>query len=100
MKKFSNYEYKPKSETNIEDYLDLLLKENITLEISGEEKPWTSEIEIKTNEEIISNLKDYIEQETLKANLIILEGIKIAYYKNELLNTVDNEIEIIRKKIK
>ncbi|MFM2392567.1 MAG: hypothetical protein RLZZ546_544, partial [Bacteroidota bacterium] len=51
MKKFTSYEEASKVEiNNIEGLVEKLLKENVSLEIVGEEKPWTGEIDVKAND--------------------------------------------------
>lgn len=100
MKKFTSYEEAPKINESIEMFVDKLLKEDISLEISGEEKPWTKEFDVKANKELVKNLKQYIESEIAKSNLNLLEKIKLAHYKNNSLDVIDDEIKNIRENLK
>ena len=100
MKKFTTYEETIKSDNTIENFVDKLLKENVSLEITGEEKPWSNEIDVKANEELITKLKSYIEQEVSKSNLTLLEKSRLAYYQNKSLDFIDEEIKNIREKLK
>ncbi len=100
MKKFTSYEENKEETSDINSFVDSLLKENVSLEITGEEKPWVGEIDIKANEELVLKLKDYIEQEISKSNLHLLEKIKLSYYKNTTLDSIDDEIQKIRENLK
>ncbi len=100
MKKFTSYEENKEESTDINNFVDKLLKENISLEITGEEKPWVGEIDIKANEELVIELKTYIEQEISKSNLHLLEKMKLSYYKNTTLDSIDDEIKKIREKLR
>lgn len=101
MKKFTSYEEASKVEiNNIEGLVEKLLKENVSLEIVGEEKPWTGEIDVKANDELIQSLKAYIDQEINKSNLNLLERIRLSYYKNNSLDVIDDEIKSIRENLK
>ena len=76
-----------------------LLKENISIEVTGDEKPWNKDVEIKTDvdTELISKLTDYINEEVKKSNLILLEKMRLSYYNNNILDSIENEIKNIRK---
>jgi hypothetical protein len=100
MKKFTNYEESTNESIGIEGFVNKLIKENISLEISGEEKPWTNDIDVKANDKLVSDLTDYIEQEVYKANLNLLEKVRLSYYQHNSLDVIDEEIKNIRKNLK
>jgi hypothetical protein len=58
------------------------------------------DIEIKTNvdTDLLSKLTHYVNEEIQKSNLILLEKMRISYYNNNILDTIENEINILRKK--
>jgi hypothetical protein len=99
MKKFSNWEEKKEVVFNLDTFIENLVKENTSIEISNVEKPY-DDIELKTNDELSSKIRNYIEEEIIKSNISILEKIKLAYFQNNTLDVINDTIEELREKLK
>lgn len=99
MKKFSKWEEKKEVVFNLDTFIENLVKENTSIEISNVEKPY-DDIELKTNGELSSKIKNYIEEEIVKSNISILEKIKLAYFQNNTLDVINDTIEEMREKLK
>ena len=100
MKKFSTYNIDEKEIIDSSTFNNNLIKENISLEISGIEKPWSDDIDFKTNENLYLKIQEYINQEILKSNLELLEKLRMSYYQKNTITDIEENIQYIRKNIK
>ena len=100
MKKFSTYNIDEKEIIDSSTFINNLIKENISLEISGIEKPWSDDIDFKTNENLYLKIQEYINQEILKSNLELLEKLRMSYYQKNTITDIEENIQYIRKNIK
>ncbi len=98
MKKFSNFNSEEKSQIDIKTHIQKLLKENISVEIKGDEKPWTKDIEVNTdiNDQFMQKMEEYINNEIVKSKLELLESVRIAYYNNSILSFIEDNIDKIK----
>lgn len=101
MKKFSNFEEEEKTtHNNFKSFVNQILKENISIEVMGDDKPWNKDIEVKTDisEDFIKKIEDYIIEEINKSELNLLESIKLSYYNNSLLSFIEEKTNELRNK--
>ena len=99
MRKFTNWTEKVEDIFDLNIFVDTLLKENVSIEILGMDKPY-DDIDLKANENLITKLNSHIEEEILKSNLDLLEKIKRNFYMYNSLDFIESNIESIKEKLK
>jgi hypothetical protein len=96
MKKFSTYQEVVKEDISLENSIKNLIKENVSIEISGIDKPWSKDITITPDENLYNELMKIVEKEISLSKIKLLEELRIAVYKNTILSVIDEEIQKLK----
>jgi hypothetical protein len=99
MKKFTNYNNtEKKAETSLVEKINILV-ESASVEVEGEETPWTKNISVKSTPEIVEAINKLIQESILKEKLELLEKAKKSTFTGDV-SWISDEIEKIKNQLK
>ena len=96
MKKFSTYKETIITENTLEISIENIIKENLSIEISGMERPWSNDITITHDNKLYTEMRSILDKEISLSKIQLLESLKIAVYNNTILDVIDDEIKKLK----
>lgn len=95
MKNFSDINNNDNNQKNIfsiEDEINKLIDENLTIEIEGEDKPWEKDFKIKAEEKFYEKIQNIINKVYYKEKANLLEKAKQSFFTKDY-RWIDDEVD-------
>jgi hypothetical protein len=99
MKKFTDYNNtEKKAKFSLVEKINMLV-ESASVEVEGEETPWTKNISVKSTPEIVEAIQMLVAEAVLKEKLELLERAKTSTFTGDI-SWISDEIEKIKNQLK